>query len=229
MNPDALQEKIGYYFRDVALLHAALTHSSYANENRKKELSNERLEFLGDSVLGLLSAEYLFTHYSRLPEGDLTRIRSAVVCEESLYEIAADLGLGEYLLLGRGEEQNGGRERASILADATEALLGSIFLDGGLSAARGFIRRYLPTKIEIAINGRFLRDYKTALQEIVQKNPGETLTYRLVSETGPDHDKRFTVDVYLNSNPIARATGRSKKEAEQHAACEALALMGETC
>lgn len=227
MAGDALQNKIGYRFADPALLHAALTHSSFANENRKKEASNERLEFLGDSVLGMVCAEYLFLHYNRLPEGDLSRIRSAVVCEQSLFEIAEGIGLGEHILLGRGEEQNGGRLRASILADATEALIGAIYLDGGLEKAREFVCRYLPKKIEAAVHVRFLRDYKTALQEIVQKNPGELLSYKLVAEQGPDHDKRFTVEVYLNSNPLATATGRSKKEAEQQAACEALKLMGE--
>ena len=224
---DALQKKIGYDFKDVSLLHAALTHSSYANENKKREISNERMEFLGDSVLGLVSAEYLFTHYHRLPEGDLSRIRSAVVCEESLHEIALSIGLGEHLQLGRGEEVSGGRIRSSILADATEAVFGAVYLDGGLEEARKVVLKYLPGKIETAVRGRFLRDYKTALQEIVQKNPGEMLSYHLAGEVGPDHDKRFTVEVMLNSNVLATATGRSKKEAEQQAAKEALELMGE--
>ena len=224
---DALQKKIGYDFKDVSLLRAALTHSSYANENKKREISNERMEFLGDSVLGLVSAEYLFTNYHRLPEGDLSRIRSAVVCEESLHEIALSIGLGEHLRLGRGEEVNGGRIRSSILADATEAVFGAVYLDGGLDEARKVVLKYLPGKIETAVRGRFLRDYKTALQEIVQKNPGEMLSYNLAGEVGPDHDKRFTVEVMLNSNVLATATGRSKKEAEQQAAREALELMGE--
>lgn len=223
-----LLEKIGYTFQNPALFKTALTHSSYANEHRDRHLqNNERLEFLGDSILGLVSADYLFHRYPHLPEGELTKLRAAVVCEQTLYEIAKELGLDKEILLGRGEEAGGGRRRPSICSDAVESVIGAIYLDGGLPAARAFIMTFLQKKTELAEHGGAFKDYKTQLQEIVQKNRQETLSYRLAGESGPDHDKWFTVEVLLNSNCIAKGEGRSKKEAEQMAAKKALELMGQ--
>lgn len=223
-----LEEKIGYRFQNPALLRAAVTHSSYSNENREKKIhNNERLEFLGDSVLGFLCAEYLFAQYRELPEGQLTKLRAAVVCEQSLFEVAKQFSLSEDMLLGRGEEACGGRERPSLLADAVEAVLAAVYLDGGMDAARAFAMRFIPERTVQAERGHAFRDYKTNLQEIVQKSHEEILSYRLSGESGPDHDKRFTVEVLLNSNVIGSGTGRSKKEAEQLAARAALELMGQ--
>lgn len=221
------KDELIYQFRDTGLLTTAMTHSSYANEHRDQHIqNNERLEFLGDSILGLVSADYVYHRYPHLPEGQLTKLRAAVVCEKTLYEVAKELGLDQLLLLGRGEENGGGRKRPSILADSVEALIGAIYLDGGLEPARAFILSFLPGKVDLAEAGGAFRDYKTALQEIVQKNRQETLSYHLSGESGPDHDKRFTVQVLLNSNIFAEGTGRSKKEAEQMAAKAALELMG---
>lgn len=220
--------KLQYTFRDSSLYHTAMTHTSFANEHRDRRLHhNERLEFLGDSVLGFVTADFLFTHYPDLPEGELTKLRAAVVCEGALCEIARELGIPEQIKLGHGEESGGGRSRPSILADATEALLGAIFLDGGIEPARAFVLRFIPKKVEQALSGGAFTDYKTMLQEIVQKNKQETLEYRLAEQTGPDHDKRFTMELLLNSNVFAEGTGKSKKEAEQMAAKKALQLMGE--
>ena len=221
------EDELIYQFQDASLMTTAMTHSSYANEHRDLHMqNNERLEFLGDSILGLVSADYVFHRYPNVPEGQLTKVRAAVVCEKTLYEVAKELGLDHHLLLGRGEEMGGGRQRPSILADSVEALIGAIYLDGGLEAARSFILSFLPAKVDLAETGHAFRDYKTALQEIVQKNRQETLKYRLSDESGPDHDKRFTVQVLLNSNIFAEGVGRSKKEAEQMAARAALELMG---
>lgn len=221
------EDELIYQFTDVSLMTTAMTHSSYANEHRDLHMqNNERLEFLGDSILGLVSADYVFHRYPNVPEGQLTKVRAAVVCEKTLYEVAKELGLDHHLLLGHGEEIGGGRQRPSILADSVEALIGAIYLDGGLEAARSFIMTFLPAKVDLAEAGHAFRDYKTALQEIVQKNRQETLQYRLSGESGPDHDKRFTVQVLLNSNIFAEGIGRSKKEAEQMAARSALELMG---
>ena len=218
---------INYQFKDVRLLQNALTHSSYANENRDKGVrNNERLEFLGDSVLGFLCAEYIYSEYSALPEGELTKLRAAVVCEGSLFEFAESIGLGDMLLLGRGEKQGGGSRRPSVLSDAVEAVLAAIYLDGGMDAAREFIMDFIKRKSAQVVRGQRTVDYKTALQEIVQKNHQETLSYQLVGESGPDHDKRFRVAVFINNNPIAHGEGHSKKTAEQAAAKAALALMG---
>ncbi|WP_283674888.1 ribonuclease III [Butyricicoccus sp. Marseille-Q5471] len=219
---------IDYKFKDAVLLNMAMTHSSYANEHRGSHLHhNERLEFLGDSVLGFVTADYLYNTYPELPEGELTKLRAAVVCEGALCEIAKELGIPERIRLGHGEEIGGGRERPSILADACEALLGAIYLDGGIGPARAFVLRFIPKKVDTAILGGAFKDYKTMLQEIVQKNKQETLEYRLAGEAGPDHDKRFTMELLLNSNVFADGVGRSKKEAEQMAAKKALELMGE--
>lgn len=221
------EDELIYQFTDTSLMTTAMTHSSYANEHRDLHMqNNERLEFLGDSILGLVSADYVFHRYPNVPEGQLTKVRAAVVCEKTLYEVAKELGLDHHLLLGHGEEMGGGRQRPSILADSVEALIGAIYLDGGLEAARSFIMTFLPAKVDLAEAGHAFRDYKTALQEIVQKNRQETLQYRLSGESGPDHDKRFTVQVLLNSNIFAEGIGRSKKEAEQMAARSALELMG---
>lgn len=178
--------KIDYKFKDESLLRLAMTHSSYANEHHGTHLQcNERLEFLGDSVLGFVTAGYLFTHYPDLPEGDLTKLRAAVVCEGALDEIAHEIGIPEAIRLGHGEEMGGGRKRASILADATEALLGAIFMDGGIEPARAFVLRFIPHKVEVALAGGAFKDYKTMLQEIVQKNKQETLEYRLAGQSRP--------------------------------------------
>ena len=224
-----LEKKLNYTFRDPSLLAEALSHSSYANEHRAAGLnSNERLEFLGDSVLGFVTAEFLFARHPNLPEGDLTRIRAALVCEQSLYEVARKLDLGRYLRLGRGEEAGGGRTRTSILADATEAVFAAVYLDGGIGAASALIHRLLlDAEKEEAVEER-RRDYKTALQELVQRQAGQELSYRMAGEQGPDHAKTFVAEVLLNGTVVGTGSGHSKKEAEQSAAKAALATMGET-
>ena len=219
------QEILDYRFDSEHLLLSAITHPS-ATEGKSVKYSYERLEFLGDSVLGFVTAGYLFTHYPDLPEGDLTKLRAAVVCEGALDEIAHEIGIPEAIRLGHGEEMGGGRKRASILADATEALLGAIFMDGGIEPARAFVLRFIPHKVEVALAGGAFKDYKTMLQEIVQKNKQETLEYRLAGQSGPDHDKRFKMELLLNSNVFAEGIGKSKKEAEQMAAKKALENMG---
>ena len=218
-----LEKKLNYTFRDRKLLSEALRPRSYANEPRSAGLkSNERLEFLGDSVLGFVTAEFLFVQHPDLPEGDLTRIRAALVCEQRLYEVAQKLGLGKYLKLGRGEEAGGGRERTSILADATEAVFAAVYLDGGIGAASALIHRCLldAEKEEVVEERR--RDYKTALQELVQRQADQVLTYRMIGEEGPDHDKTFLAEVLLNGTQVGTGSGHSKKEAEQSAAKAAL-------
>ncbi len=219
-----LMDRLGHRFRNEMLLTRALTHSSYAHECRHEGGDNERLEFLGDSVLGLIAAEYLFGLLSS-QEGELTKVRASVVCEKALASYAEELELGRYLLLGHGERTTGGGRRPSILADAFEAVLAAIYLDGGMEEARRFVMPYLEKEVA-SQRRRHFKDYKTCLQEIVQQNPEERLLYVLVKESGPDHQKRFTVEVHLNSNVIGTGTGRSKKEAEQQAAREALKLMG---
>ena len=224
MKFEELQQKIGYEFKNIELLETALTHSSYANENGVSRVeSNERLEFLGDSVLGIITAENFYMHYKNLPEGDLTKLRAATVCEKSLCDFAREIDLGKYLLLGKGEICTEGYKRPSILADAFEALIAAIYLDGGMDAAKGFVLKYIEDAVK---KHRGFKDHKTVLQEVIQRNPGEIIEYVLVGETGPDHDKRFEVEVHLNSNVIGRGVGTSKKKAEQLAAKEALELMG---
>ncbi|MCQ2464545.1 MAG: ribonuclease III [Oscillospiraceae bacterium] len=220
-----LEDSIRYSFKNKKLLTEALSHSSYANENKRSRRSNERLEFLGDSVLSIVVSQYLFEHFSHLPEGELTKIRASLVCEKSLHVFARQINLGKYLLLGKGEENTGGRERASILADAFEALIAAVFLDGGLEAARTHILRFIPDDLDAQKYAAF-SDYKTILQEVIQQNPEEKVEYIIASQSGPDHNKAFTVNVCLNTNVIGVGTGRSKKEAEQMAAKEALKLMG---
>ena len=215
-----IEKIIGYQFNNNTLLFTALTHSSFANENKGEVPFNERLEFLGDSVLQLISGEKMYRENPKMPEGDMSKHRAALVCEDALASYAKEIRLGDYLNLGRGEEQSGGRERPSILADAFEALIGAIYLDGGLAPAKKFVLKFLD---KAHLN---LKDYKTLLQEIIQQNPGEKVVYVLAGESGPDHNKSFEVEVHLNSNVIGRGKGRSKKRAEQAAAKEALALMG---
>ena len=218
-----LEEKLGYAFHDPALLDEALNHSSYANEHRGRRIrSTERLECLGYSVLGFVTAEFLFLQHPDLPEGDLTRIRAALVCEQSLYEVARKLDLGRYLKLGRGEEAGGGRERTSILADATEAVFAAVYLDGGIQAASALIHRcLLDAEREEDVEER-RRDFKTELQELVQRKADQVLSYRMAGEQGPDHDKTFLAEVLLNGAVIGSGGGHSKKEAEQSAARAAL-------
>ena len=220
-----LEKNIGYTFHDIGLLKNALTHSSYANESKKSSGSNERLEFLGYSVLGYVVADYLFRNCPHLPEGDLTKTRAALVCEKACCGFSRQLEVGKYLLLSHGEQNSGGNARPSILADAFEAIIAAIYLDGGMEEARTFILRFVKPMIQTARPKPF-KDYKTMLQEIIQKNPEESLEYVLTGESGPDHDKHFSVEVHLNSNVIGKGGGRSKKEAEQQAAREALELMG---
>ena len=216
-----LEEAIGYRFKNITLLQNALTHSSYANERwHNSLLSNERLEFLGDSILGMVVAEHLYKQFPDRPEGELTKMRADMVCETSLAAIAEKIGLGQHLLLGHGEDRLGGRSRASILADAVESVIAASFLDGGMAAAEGFIRQFVLTNVPV--KRMHNTDYKTALQELVQQKKNQTLTYILTGESGPDHDKVFCVDVLLNDRRIGSGTGSSKKRAEQSAAQSAL-------
>ena len=214
------ENNIQYTFKDISLLELALTHSSYANESKVHMEYNERLEFLGDAVLQLITSEKLYTENSDMPEGKMSKQRAALVCEDALAEYSKQIELGRFMLLGKGEENTGGRERPSVLADAFEAVIGAIFLDGGIEPAKKFVRRFIDDA------HLSMQDFKTLLQEIIQKNPGERLSYVVVGESGPDHDKSFEVEVRLNSNPIGKGAGRSKKQAEQQAAKEALGLMG---
>lgn len=223
----ALEERLGYSFRNRALLETALTHSSYANENRASGIvCNERLEFLGDSVLGVTVADFLYRHFPDMPEGRMTRLRAELVCEQSLHRVALELHLGDYLRLGKGEEHNGGRKRASILSDAVEAVIAAMYLDAGMETAAEFIHRCLLDDVR-AIETPSFTDYKTSLQELVQRHSGQVLSYELVGEEGPDHAKTFRVQVCLNGDPIGRGTGRTKKEAEQTAAANALEALRE--
>lgn len=225
-NIDLLQAKIKYSFKDVRYLKTALAHTSYVNENKKLRLqSNERQEFLGDAVLSLVVSDYLFRHYSHLPEGELTRLRAALVCEKTLSQFASEISLGDFLVLGKGEGRAGGRKKSSILADAFESLIAAIYLDSNLKLAAVFIMRFVKNYLEKKEEDAFI-DYKTMLQEIVQQNPGEKLSYNLIGEFGPDHDKQFVIELLLNNNSISQGKAHSKKEAEQLAAKEALLLMG---
>ncbi len=222
---EKFEKEIDYQFRNKSLIYQALSHSSFANERKNTGGSNERLEFLGDSVLSIVVSEYLFTHLRDNQEGDLTKLRAALVCEKSLHRFAQKIHLGEYILLGKGEENTGGRERPSILADAFEAVIAAIFLDGGMEYAKRHVLKFIPNNLGDVTKFVFT-DFKTALQEIVQKNPEEKVEYVLIGEEGPDHNKIFVVEVCLNSQVIGKGRGKSKKEAEQLAAKEALELMG---
>lgn len=221
-----LEKRIGYEFRDISLLETALTHSSYANENRGKAECNERLEFLGDAVLGVVVAKHLYKTRPGVPEGKMTKLRSDMVCEKSLNEVAGRLGFPEYLRLGKGEELSGGRDRASIRADSVEAVIAAICLDGGDAEAERFIYREIIDRFEHGQKGPIM-DYKTKLQEVVQRVSGNVLTYAETGEFGPDHDKVFEAAALLNGEELARGTGRSKKEAEQSAAKAALDIYNE--
>ena len=219
-----LEAAIGYRFNNISLLQNALTHSSYANERwHNSLLSNERLEFLGDAILGMTVAKYLYQNFPDRPEGELTRMRADMVCEQTLAKVAARIELGKHLLLGNGEEQGGGRKRNSILADAVESVIAACFLDGGMEAAQQFIDQFI--LVEVPVRQLHNADYKTALQELVQQKKNQVLTYTLVGESGPDHDKKFDVEVKLNGNVIGTGSGSSKKRAEQDAARCAMETM----
>ncbi|MCD8141965.1 MAG: ribonuclease III [Clostridiales bacterium] len=219
-----LEERLDYHFKDISLLENALIHSSYANEHHLGGIhSNERLEFLGDSILGMVVADSLYRTFPELPEGNLTRLRASLVCENSLVLVAKELQLGAYLKLGKGEEAGGGRTRPSINADAVEAVLAAVYLDGGIDEARRIIQRFILNNMAQAYEAS--RDYKTALQELVQRKNGQVLTYHLVGASGPDHAKEFTMEVRLNGQAVGQGTGHSKKEAEQMAAKAAIAKL----
>ncbi|MCC8168091.1 MAG: ribonuclease III [Clostridiales bacterium] len=216
---DEFQDKIGYHFRSLGLLRQALTHSSYANEKHmKRNMNNERMEFLGDAVLEVVSSEFLYMHYLEMPEGELTRTRASLVCEPTLAFCAEQLNLGEYILLGKGEAMTGGRTRKSILSDALEAVIGAIYLDGGLTFAKEFIYKFVLNDVE---HKQFFHDSKSILQERVQEHH-KKVEYVLISEEGPDHDKKFTVEVCLDGKALATGCGHTKKAAEQDAAYRAL-------
>lgn len=219
-----LEAAIGYQFHNISLLQNALTHSSYANERwHNSLLSNERLEFLGDGILGMLVAEYLYRNFPDRPEGELTRMRADMVCETTLAAVANTIHLGDHLLLGHGEEQGGGRTRDSILADAVESVIAASFLDGGMEAAERFIRRFI--LVQVPVTKLHNADYKTQLQELVQQKRNQVLTYLLAGESGPDHDKQFDVQVALNGTVVGSGRGSSKKRAEQDAARNAIAAL----
>ena len=216
-----LEKKIGYSFKDPKLLITALTHSSYANEKHGDSESYERLEFLGDSILGLVTARFLFSHEPKLPEGRMTRLRAELVCEASLHKVAAELSLGDYMRLGRGEERSGGRERPSIMADMVEAIIAALYLDSGMEQAETFIMEKILSGAEIG-EAHHWADYKTELQELVQRKRGQRLCYEMIGESGPDHNKTFTFRVSVNGEPAGEGSGKTKKEAEQMAARKAL-------
>jgi len=220
-----LENTISYVFHNKKYLQTALTHSSYANEAGSGKKNNERMEFLGDSILGAVVADHLFHMCKDCPEGELTKQKALLVCEKALCNYAKQIELGSYLYLSRGEQNSGGRERSSILADAFEAVIAAIYLDGGMEATREFILFFVEPMLNTP-RPKVFRDYKTMLQEIVQQNPEEHVEYVLVGESGPDHKKHFVMEVHLNHNVIGKGGGRSKKEAEQQAAREALELMG---
>lgn len=228
-----LEKSIGYTFKDKGLIKVALTHSSYSNELRAKKINiscNERLEFLGDSVLSIIVSEHLFIENKYLPEGELTKLRAELVCEKALSKYAFEIGLGEYMYLGNGEEKNNGRNRRSIVADAFEALLAAIYLDSDndKETVAKFLLPFIKAEInEISVQGRNITDYKTSLQQFVQQTEGDFLEYIVVGESGPDHMKIFEVEARLNSNVIGKGQGKSKREAEQNAAKQALELFGE--
>ncbi|MBP2642177.1 MAG: Ribonuclease 3 [Firmicutes bacterium] len=223
---DSLCHALGVRFNNRDLLVQALTHSSYANERKAvSKLHNERLEFLGDAVLDLIISDYLYVKYDKLPEGELTKARAALVCEASLARAAAELKLGQYLLLGKGEAASGGRNRASILADAFEAVIGSVYVDCGLEKVCQIVINLLSHDLEVVESGGYINDYKTLLQEEVQKNGDAKIVYQVVAESGPDHSKVFEVAVQVNGETRGAGQGKTKKEAEQHAAKQALSKL----
>jgi ribonuclease-3 len=215
-----LQERIGYTFKDETLLKRAVTHSSFVNEQKiNKHGDYERLEFLGDAVLELVSSEFLYKEHSKVPEGELSKMRASMVCEPSLAFCARDLELGKFILLGKGEENTGGRERDSIISDVMEAVTGAIYLDGGFEPAKEFINKFILSDLE---NKRLFYDSKSNLQEIVQSKMKTNLCYKLLSESGPEHDKEFVVEVFIADKSMGKGKGRTKKAAEQQAAYQAL-------
>ena len=216
-NIELFEQKINYEFKNKEYILEALTHSSYSNENKNYPF-NERLEFLGDSVLSIVISDYLFKKETKLPEGELTKIRANIVCEESLSEVSKNIHLGKYMLLGKGEEATGGRERISILADALEAVIAAIYLDGGIKCAREFILTNMEKIINDSIKGKIFRDYKTCLQEVLQSNGENNIWYKLIEEKGPDHNKRFVMEVGINDTVLGVGEGKSKKDVEQVAA-----------
>lgn len=222
---EQLEQDIGYKFSNKKYLHIALTHSSYANECNNKIKNYERLEFLGDSVLGIITSDYIFRNCPEFPEGKLSKLRASLVCEKTLCEFSKSLHVDKYIKLSKGERRSGGDKRASILADVFESITAAIYLDGGIENAKKFVLKFIIPEIKKPTI-RNTRDYKTDLQEIVQKNPEDYIEYVLADEKGPDHDKVFTVEVLLDNNVVGKGTGKSKKEAEQQAAKEALSLMG---
>ena len=224
---EMLEEKIGYVFKNKQYLQTALIHSSYANESKNKIQSNERQEFLGDTILGLIVSNYLFNRFPQYSEGELTRMRSFLVCEKALYGFAQKINLNDYILLGKGERSVHGSERPSIMADTFEAIIAAIYLDGGIDFATQFVLPFVEEMLKNNKNAMF-EDYKTILQEVIQQNPEEHLEYILAKESGPDHNKKFTINVCLNTKSVVlgSGTGKSKKEAEQQAAKKVLELMG---
>ena len=226
----SIEKSLKYTFKDKQLLIKALSHSSFANELKSKNIKsecNERLEFFGDSVLSLIVSEYLYTNYPDLPEGELSKVRAGTVCEKTLAKFAKKISLGNYLFLGHGEEMTNGRERASILADAFEALLAAMYIDGGIEPIKSFLLPFTTEEIKEIIARGNTKDYKSMLQQFVQQEHGDVLEYKLVNESGPAHDRIFETNAYLNNNVIGTGTGKSKRESEQNAAKEALALFGQ--
>lgn len=222
-NLSSLEEKMGYHFLDKGNITLAMTHSSYANESRNTGMkSNERLEFLGDAVLNVVISEYIYMNHSQLSEGEMTKIRAHIVCEPSLEKCSNAIGLGKYLMLGKGEEITGGRTRTSILSDAFEATIGAIYIDGGMEQAKSYIYKHMHSLMEDAVKGIIFMDYKTQLQEVVQKDGEKKIVYEVIDEKGPDHNKLFVSRVTIDGQPMGIGEGKSKKEAEQHAARSAL-------
>ena len=225
MNTSELEQRIGYQFKDRQLIETALTHSSYANEHSRKGCEyNERMEFLGDAVLEVISSDFLYHNYPDMPEGDLSRLRASIVCEPTLWQCAREFSLQDFIRLGTGEEKTGGRQRPSVVSDAMEALIGAIFLDSGFEEARRFIHRFI---LSDYISKLALHDAKTALQEMIQTEPGNVLEYEITHEEGPSHNKVFTAAVKLNGKTLASANGANKKEAEQRAASLAIETLKE--
>lgn len=226
---EEIQKKINYFFKDIELLNISLTHSSYSNENKMRaNENNERLEFLGDAIIGLVVSEYLYNRFKEFPEGEMTKKRAAIVCESSLAFAARKINLGDYILLGKGEEATGGRNRDSILADAFEALAGAIFIDGGLNSTRNYLLGMFEEEVIYAISkGNLFIDYKTELQEVLQKKGKPKIEYNVEKEAGPDHNKKFYMNVIVENKIIGSGMGRNKKEAEQMAAKQALIRIGE--
>ena len=220
MNLELLEKELGYKFKDIELLKKALTHTSYAYENKVE--SNEKLEFLGDSILEFISSEYLYENYTKLKEGEMTKVRATVVCEKSLYKVAKMHNFSDFLYLGKSEKMSGGKTRPAILADSVEAIIAAMFLDGGLEPVKKFIIENLKDDIESATKHVGIKDYKTVLQEKLQEHGEVLIQYNIINEKGPDHDKSFESEVKCNGKVLATGSGKSKKQAEMQAAKKAL-------